>query len=299
MNRLLHILLTYFISASCFAQVFQPEWIESKHVASRYIQVYRPADIPKETKLPVLYMHDGQNLFESKSAYGGKEWRIDETLDSLIQNKLIRPVMVVGIWNNGEYRRCEYFPEKALKYLEDSLVKVLYANELKGNPLADEHLQFVVEELKPYIDTHYATLSDQRNTFIGGSSMGGLSSMYAMMEYPQVFSAAICISTHWPGCFSIKGEKVPLALRDYIFNQEKKKFKKHFFYFDCGDQTLDSLYPPLQEKADFIFHLKKVKRYHSLRFPGASHNETSWSQRFHIPMMKLLGTKRRTRIRNS
>ena len=110
MNRLLHILLTYFISASCFAQVFQPEWIESKHVASRYIQVYRPADIPKETKLPVLYMHDGQNLFESKSAYGGKEWRIDETLDSLIQNKLIRPVMVVGIWNNGEYRRCEYFP---------------------------------------------------------------------------------------------------------------------------------------------------------------------------------------------
>jgi predicted alpha/beta superfamily hydrolase len=299
MIRVLYILLTYLFSSTCFAQVFQPEWLESKNVESRYIQVYRPSGTPKETKLPVLYMHDGQNLFDSKSAYGGVEWGIDETLDSLILNKIIRPVMVVGIWNNGAYRRCEYFPEKALPYLNDSLVKMLYANELKGNPLGSEHLKFIVTELKPYIDSNYATLPDMKNTFIGGSSMGGLSSTSALLEYPDVFSAAICFSTHWPGCFSIQGEAVPLALRDYIFNQEKRKFKKKFFYYDCGDQTLDSLYPPLQEKADLIFHLKKVKRYYSLRFPGTSHNEASWSKRFHIPVIKLLGKKRRKTIRNS
>ncbi|MDI9364627.1 MAG: alpha/beta hydrolase-fold protein [Flavobacterium sp.] len=149
--------------------------------STRKIWIYLPKSYASSTKTyPVLYMHDGQNLFNEQTAYAA-EWGIDECLDSL-QQKIAKECIVVGIDNGGDKRMSEYSPYNY------SLKGAFTTPENKGE--GKQYVDFLVQTLKPYIDTKYRTKKGPDFTFIAGSSMGGLISAYAIMQYPQVFGAA-------------------------------------------------------------------------------------------------------------
>ncbi len=166
---------------------------------TRKISVWIPNGYAQPgVKYRVLYMHDGQNLFDSTTAYGHKEWKVDETVSKLLTQESIEPCIVVGIWNTPK-RFLEYAPAKPFQWMPDKARKQIEnAPYYRGTPLSDAYLRFIVEELKPFIDSNFQVDPSPAATFIAGSSMGGLISLYALCEYPHVFGGAACISTHWP-----------------------------------------------------------------------------------------------------
>lgn len=267
------------------------EAFESKYVDARNVDVWLPAGYDPNTQYPVLYMHDGQMLFDSSYNWNHQEWGVDETMCRLIAEKKIRECIVVGIWNNGTKRAAEYFPEKALEYLSPEGKKLL-SPRTNDQPLADNYLKFIVFELKPEIDKVLPTLSDPANTFIAGSSMGGLISMYAICEYPDVFGGAACLSTHWPGIFTNDNNPIPDAILKYM-ELYLPNPKNHKIYFDYGTETIDSLYGVWQVKVDKLMQKKgfKAKSWITRVFPGENHSEWAWNKRLHIPLEFLLKTK--------
>ncbi|NJO68559.1 MAG: hypothetical protein HC830_04125 [Bacteroidetes bacterium] len=157
------------------------------------------------------------------------------------------------------------------------------------DPQSDNYLKFIVEELKPYIDRTYAVYTGKENTFVGGSSMGGLISLYAICEYPEIFGGAACLSTHWPGTMTSENNPVPDAFIRYMSNNLPNS-NTHKIYFDCGDQTIDALYPAIQKRVDTLMTTKGYTPQNWLTqyFPGEDHSEKSWNKRLHIPIEFLL-----------
>lgn len=272
------------------------ENFKSKFVKPRNVDVWLPANYNKNKKYAVLYMHDGKGLYDSTIMWNKQEWGVDETLGKLMASKKIKNTIVVGIWNSESTRHDEYFPQKPFESLTQPEKDTVSAHLQKMNrikdtfkPSSDNYLKFIVEELKPFIDSAYATLPDQFNTFIAGSSMGGLISMYAICEYPNVFGGAACLSTHWPGTFAVTNNPIPDAFLNYM-RQNLPDPKTHKLYFDYGDQTLDALYPALQAKADQVLKTKGYtsKNWTTQFFPGENHSEKAWNKRLNIPLQFLL-----------
>jgi enterochelin esterase-like enzyme len=268
----------------------------SSHFGKRYIDVWLPDGYSTSTKYSVLYMHDGQMLFDSTKTWNKQAWNVDDIASNLMKQNKTRNFIVIGIWNGEESRRVEYFPQKPFqklkKYEKDSVTKQYKAVGLRDNkfiPNSDNYLRFLVKELKPYIDKNYSVLRDKDNTIIGGSSMGGLISIYALCEYPKIFGGVACISTHWTGTFTRENNVIPEAFLKYL-HAKLPKPGHHKLYFDCGDQTLDALYPDIQLKVDEL--IKNIgyseRDWITHYFPGEDHSEKSWSKRLHIPLEFLL-----------
>jgi enterochelin esterase-like enzyme len=266
--------------------------LSSKFVDIRNIDIWLPKGYSTEKKYAVVYMHDGQMLFDSTKTWNKQEWRVDETLTSLFESECIEECIVVGIWNNGNYRHTEYFPQRIIDEIPQEFRESLIDNSLKGRPQADNYLKFIVEELKPCIDIKYSTLPDMENTFIMGSSMGGIISIYAICEYPKVFGGAACLSTHWPLIISKEveaGKIVSHLFQDYLkLNLPKPEEKK--IYFDYGSETLDSLYKPYQAIVDEIMENRgyNEKSWMTKEFTGDDHSERSWSRRLEVPFQFIL-----------
>ncbi|MDE6556303.1 MAG: esterase family protein, partial [Duncaniella sp.] len=162
------------------------------------IDVWLPDDYSPAQHYPVLYMHDGQNLFDASTTWNHQSWEMDVTPCRMIRQGEIRPLIIVGIHSDPEKRVSQLMPQQAVKDagLEDLMAEV----KLKGQPvLGDQYASFVVNTLKPLIDSRYSTLPDRDNTSVMGSSMGGLMSLYLICQYPDVFGSAGCLSTHWYG----------------------------------------------------------------------------------------------------
>lgn len=263
-------------------------WFPSAFVDARHVDVWLPEGYDTSSRYPVLYLNDGQMLFDSAVAWQGQEWGVDEVLCALNTKKLLKACIVVGVWNNGDKRASEFFPQKAMQYLDETGKKALAART-NDNPLADAYLKFIVRELKPVIDQRFATLPDPSNTFVAGSSMGGLISMYAVCEYPEVFGAAACLSTHWPVLFYNKNNPIPAAILAYM-KRNLPPPKNHRFYFDFGTENLDALYAVWQKKVDKMMCKKRYrkKNWKTLEFPGASHTPIDWNKRLHVPLAFLL-----------
>jgi predicted alpha/beta superfamily hydrolase len=203
--------------------------------------------------------------------------------------------IVVGIWNSGKSRHANYFPQKPFENLSQSQKDFVSKQlQISGRttdtfqPNSDNYLKFMVKELKPYIDKNYSVFKDQKNTFIAGSSMGGLISIYAICEYPTIFGGAACLSTHWPGIFSLENNPIPDSFLNYL-KTNLPDFRNHKIYFDYGDKTLDAMYPSLQKKVDEVMKLKGFsdKNWMTKFFPGEDHSEKSWNKRLDIPLMFL------------
>lgn len=258
----------------------------SQHVMPRNIDVWLPDNYYRGEALPVLYMHDGQMLFDSTNTWNKQEWGVDETMGNLMKQKLIRRCVVVGIWNTN-LRRREYFPDKVFSQIPHPLKDSIQL-DIGGEPQSSKYLQFIVQELKPFIDSIYHPLTDAENTFIAGSSMGGLISLYAICEYPNVFGGAACLSTHWPGSVYRNTTEVPDLFIQYTAAHLPAD-AKHRFYFDRGTATLDAWYTYGHNSMNALASSLKLKKYQSFVFEGADHTEKAWRQRLEIPMQFLLG----------
>lgn len=199
---------------------------------NRRVWIYLPPGYAAgSTRYPVLYMHDGQNVFDNATSFVG-EWGVDETLDSLnaVGDK---DVIVVAVDHGGSKRFDEYSPWKNAKY---------------GGGEGDKYVDFLVKTLKPYIDSHYRTLPDRLNTGVAGSSMGGLISLYAILKYPDVFSrAGIFSPAFWvaPEAYSYVSQARPLRpdsrLYFVIGGQEAANGDEAATYVAGQERMVDSL----------------------------------------------------------
>jgi alpha-glucosidase len=214
----------------------------------RRIWIYLPPGYEtSKKKYPVIYMQDGQNLFDEFTTAFGQEWGVDEAMNLLPPGQ--QQAIIVGIDHGGEYRITEYDPYDS-KY---------------GKGQGDLYARFLVETLKPYIDSHYKTLTAAKHTTIAGSSMGALISMYAAVKYPNVFGNA--------GIFSASFWIAP-QLYDYA---KANADKKTHFYFVCGDSESEKEVSDMQKMADIL----KAKGLREKNIPvmvikGAKHNEQQW-----------------------
>jgi enterochelin esterase-like enzyme len=274
--------------------------VKSQYTDPRRVVVWLPTGYkPQGPKYSVLYMHDGQNLFDKATAGYGMEWEIDEHLDALIRAGKVRPTIVVGIWNTPK-RLQEYVPSKAFATLPPDYrakVRALYG----GDPLSDGYLKFLVRELKPAIDKRFNVRTDRANTAIMGSSMGSLISLYAIDEYPQVFGGAGMMSTHWPLVINPDGK--PVSEADYeVVSAAFERYlapalpdpRTHRLYFDHGSETLDAVYKRYQDRVDAVVARRGYKQdvnWLTRSFPGQKHNEISWASRVDVPLQFLLAPK--------
>ncbi|MFA5044828.1 MAG: alpha/beta hydrolase-fold protein [Paludibacter sp.] len=279
-----------------FGKIDRYENFPSKYITLRDVEIWLPEGYNTKKKYAVLYMHDGQMLFDSTTTWNHQAWYANIVATKLMKEGKVQDFIIVGISNGGKTRSIDYFPQKPYESLtqsqKDSVNKNL--NETGKivdifKPVSDNYLKFLVRDLKPYIDKKYSVYKDRAHTFIAGSSIGGLISMYAICKYPTVFGGAACMSTHWPGIFTVENNPIPNAFVNYMSIYLPNP-KTHKIYFDYGDQTLDAMYAPLQKKVDEVMKLKGFteKSWITKFFPGQNHSEKSWNSRLNIPLEFLL-----------
>lgn len=220
------------------------------------IWLYLPEGYQNSNKhYPVVYMHDAQNLFDKSTSFSG-EWRVDETLDSL---KL--QVIVVGIEHGNEKRIDELTP---------------YKNEKYGGGKADAYLDFIVNTVKPHIDSLYRTKTKKKDSAIIGSSLGGLVSFYAVLKYPGVFGKAGVFSP----AFWFTNDIYTLA------EQAKKINTK--IYFLAGGNESEEMVPDLQRMHQLIAPKMSRKNHTEKIIPEGKHNEALWAKQFPEAIIWLL-----------
>lgn len=284
----------------CVGKIIRHENFPSTYVNPRNVDVWLPENYSTEKTYAVLYMQDGQMLFDSTTTWNKQEWGIDEVLSALTKENRIQDCIVVGIWNSGANRHPEYFPQKPFEALslvqQDSIYQAARSSGQSvfgGNAIiSDRYLLFLTKELKPFIDKTYPTKADRAHTFLAGSSMGALISLYALCEFPKVFGGVACLSTHWPGLFTLQNNPVPNAILGYL-ERKLPNAKQHRVYFDHGTETLDAMYPILQKQVDSIMQKKGYAdhQWMSKTWPGQDHTERSWRSRLSVPLVFLLGKK--------
>lgn len=244
-----------------------PQFQSSFLPQNRDILVYLPPAYEKHTtkRYPVLYMHDGQNLFDGATSFiPGAEWRVDETAQTLITAGQIRPVIIVAIYNTRD-RIAEYTPTPDPEY--------------PGGGKADLYARMLVEEVKPFIDRTYRTKPDTCNTALAGSSLGGLVSLHISLKYPGIFGrvAVISPSVWWNNRVIVNevsslSAKLPLRI-----------------WLDIGTQEGTSSIPNTRLLRDALttkgWMLNKDLRYFEAE--GAGHNEGAWALRVE-PILKFL-----------
>jgi enterochelin esterase-like enzyme len=251
---------------------------------TRHVEIWLPPgyDTAASTRYPVLYMSDGQNLFDPRIANTGVDWGVDEAVVRLVQRGVIPPIIVVGVWNSAERGR-EYSPWHG----------------------APNYARFLIEELMPRVNREFRTLTGPRHTAVMGSSMGGLLSFYLVAHHHDVFGACGCISTgfplspamverYFPGVVTApRPDTTPYIIRDIASGMTLPRGTR--YWFDFGTLGLDSTFGPshravrawllkqrLVEGRDFV-----VRRYE-----GADHNEASWRARLEDPLTFLFGRRR-------
>ena len=231
--------------------------------APRDVIVWLPPSYDKkpDKRYPVLYMHDGQNIFDPATSFTQIDWRVDEVADSLIKAGAIEEPIIVGIYNNGPRRRPEY------------------SDTREGHAYVD----FVAKRLKPMIDSTYRTMPDAAHTAVMGSSMGGLISLLFAWWQPETFSMAGCLS----GAFLIDSNKILKEIR--LYRGSKKNIR---VYLDVGGVGLDAQLKPGYDEMASILTSKGYRcgiDLDTVYAAAAEHNERAWSQRVWKPLLFFFG----------
>ena len=249
-------------------------------------------------RFPVLYMHDGQNLFDKALTGYNQEWQMDEAIPRMVRQGDLRSWIVVGVQSpKARYRGL--FPQKILPLLPADFRKRVTDLEdggPKGDFAGDAYLKFMVETVKRRVDGEFRTLAGPEDTAVMGSSMGGLMAFYAMAEYPQVFGQAAAVSMHVGLASSsekgIDHDKVAGdaagAFGKYLAGSTMKP-EANRLYIDHGTGTLDGSYGPYSAALVPVLESSGWTRPSFLfrTYAGAEHNETAWAQRVDIPLAFL------------
>lgn len=230
----------------------------SKYLGNdRTVVVYLPPayDPASVARYPVLYLHDGQNVFDRATSFAD-EWHVDETAQRLILARRIEPIIIVGIYNTGERRVDEYTPTPEAD---------------KGGGHADDYGRMLVEELKPFIDREYATRPGVANTAMGGSSLGGLLTLHLGLRYSETFGklAALSPSVWWD-------ERVIVREVDALPGKLPLRI-----WLDAGTREGRDVIPDVRALKDALvakgWAIAKDLMY--VEAPGGEHNEQSWAKR--------------------
>lgn len=247
--------------------------VESRHLNhKRHVEIWLPPgyDNDPDKHYRVIYMHDGQNLFDPRLSYTGIDWGVDEAVMRGVDADLFEPAIVVGVWNSPD-RSQEYSPWHG----------------------APDYARFLIEELMPRVDAEFRTLTGPDNTSVMGSSMGGLLSYYLVKNHPDVFGACGCVSTHFAlaeSDFSLfGGDDVPYIVRDIENGDTVPKGVR--FYFDYGTETLDATYEHDHEPVRQWFleqGLVEGQDFQMRKYEGAAHAEAAWRARVQDQLEWLL-----------
>ncbi len=280
--------------------IYWPDQTGAGLEAKRHVSIWLPPEYdPKgPVRHPVIYAHDGQNLFDPRIANTGTDWGLDEAVGRLkTEHGGISPI-IVGIWST-DLRRLEYAPNAVLQQLGPDVRDAVF-KEFGGNVgFADHYIRFLADDLKPRIDQQFRTNPDRSATFLMGSSMGGLISLYGVCERPDVFSAAACLSMHWPVAINPDRifthaetwrPEITAAFTRYL-NLRKPNPAKTRLWIDHGTEALDGLYGPYSEALLPVFLKAGFNDPKALTFriyPGTSHNEAAWRARATDPLRFLL-----------
>ncbi len=248
-------------------------------------------------RYPVIYMHDGQNLFDATTTWNGQSWEMDSVVSSLASDGAIPYAVIVGVHSVNATRIGDLMPENALNYItsepDSALREFMSYSPIRGNA----YVSFLVNTLKPCIDSLYNVTTNRDSTFVMGSSMGGLMSIYAMSEYPDIFGGAGCLSTHWVG--TLDGDTTFADAMYKYLSEKLPRDGKHKLYLDHGTISIDSLY---RSDDDRVVALAKTMGYVSDRQDseinfethieeGAGHEEKYWAARVERPLRFLLNKK--------
>lgn len=265
-------------------RLYSPEMQDTMIVDMWLPEGYNPLG---EKRYPVIYMHDGQNLYDANTTWNRQAWEIDSVMGRLAQENSELQAIVVGIHSKDATRLGDLMPQKAVagKPLE-GLLKSMNAT---GIPIkGDAYAAFMTRTLKPAIDALYLTLPEKEHTAVMGSSMGGLMSIYAICEYPEVFGTALCLSTHWIGSPGVEKE-FESGMTDYIISHLPSP-SDHKLYFDHGTETLDAGYGDAEKRVLKAIgdHGYGPERLKNLVAEGAAHDERSWASRVAVPIRFFL-----------
>lgn len=278
--------------------------IESEDLGGNVIvDVWTPAEYnaASDKRYPVVYAHDGQNLFDASFTFAGVPWDVDKSCAQLASDPNFVMPIVVGINNRGAegLRPNDYFPENALDYISpDQMENTFIYDTCNDIFLGNEEAAFVAEELKPLIDSLYNTAPVMSTTFAMGSSMGALASMYLLCEYPQIFGGAVCMSTHWIGSLNLNpdysmndDEVCANAILQYLSDHIPSD-GLHRLYLDQGTEGWDAGYLKYESTVREIVrdkgYTEENGKLYTYDAKGAGHNEWYWQQRVILPLKFLL-----------
>ncbi|MDG6077623.1 alpha/beta hydrolase [Erythrobacter litoralis] len=234
-------------------------------------------------RYPVLYMHDGHNLFDPAVSNFDKVWAADaamlEAMDAGVE-----PHIIVGIWAQGEDRYRQYLPQ-SLYEMAYGTPRAAMDAMIEDAPLGAAYLDWLAGPLRTWIDATYRTKTGRDSTAIIGSSMGGLMSCYAFLERPDIYGRAGCISSHWsaadPEAVGNANSDL-IALWDMWFADRLGEPDGRKVWMDHGTETLDAYYAPYQRAIDARFRAqgwREGRDFRSEVYNGAAHEENAWAAR--------------------
>jgi predicted alpha/beta superfamily hydrolase len=250
-----------------------PQLIKHEQFPSRFLRnqrdliVYLPPGYQEQAqrRFPVLFLHDGQNLFDGATSFiPGMDWHVGQTADYCIQAGLVEPLIIVGIYNAGRQRLGEYTPTRMPKL---------------GGGRANRYAKFLLEEVRPFLLGNYRVLSGAENTGIGGSSLGGLVSLYLGLRLPHVFGkiAALSPSVWW-------NRRVILRFADAAPVDRLPRI-----WLDIGTREGGRIVEDVERFRDILLAKgwRLGRDVHYQRVEGAEHNEAAWAQRV-APFLQFL-----------
>lgn len=265
-------------------EVYSPQMQETL-----IVDVWTPKDyeVQFDNSYPVIYMNDGQNAYDPNGSFAGKAWDIDDVISQLHTAGHTENAVVVGVHCTAN-RFGDYSPSKALSAVPGLVEKMqnVWGSTIKG----DEYLKFLTETLMPQIEASYRVRKDLRSTSIIGSSMGGLISLYAICEYPEIFGNAACLSTHWIGALDNSTPEFPEAVMEYL-KANLPSPENHRIYLDHGAFGLDAYYPKWNVQAVEIAESTGFEDEYTLMNyvdESGDHNEVSWKKRLDKPLTFIL-----------
>lgn len=289
LGRLLAVLAAL-LAAPIKAQEEPGRFLEYEHVAAaglpeQRLTIWLPPGYDAETRrYPVLYMHDGHNLFDPAKSNFNKVWAADKAMLAAVSSGEVEPHIIVGIWAPGADRYRQYLPASIFAAASGTPRAAMEA--MTGGPVISEaYLDWLSGPLKQWVDASFRTRPGRDDTAIIGSSMGGLMSCYAFLERPQVYGRAGCVSSHWPAADPrVVGEANPelIALWDTWFATRLGNPDGRRLWLDHGTATLDAFYAPYQQAIDARIAASGWARgtdWESRVYPGAEHEENAWARR--------------------
>lgn len=235
-------------------------------------------------RYPVLYMHDGHNLFDRHLSNFDKIWAADKAMLQVSASGAVEPHIIIGIWAPGADRFRQYLPRD----IHDAASPGLRArmDAAAGGPiLSDAYLAWIAGPLKTWVDASFRTRPGRDDTAIMGSSMGGLMSCYAFLNRPDIFGRAACVSSHWPAIDPRAvegGDPELIGLWDRWFAEKLGAPDGRRLWFDHGTATLDAFYAPYQQAVDARIAAsgwQKGQDWESRVYEGAEHEENAWAAR--------------------